>query len=77
MCHCHEPKSFGVEYSKRNISSSTTTTLSKICDLNLFGQISCVVPEKIYVLLLLIKVISSCFIVISFKTLHGFQFGII
>ena len=46
MCHCHEPKSFGVEYSKRNISSSTTTTLSKICDLNLFGQISCVVPEK-------------------------------
>ena len=46
MCHCHEPKSFGVEYSKRNILSSTTTTLSKICDLNLFGQISFVVPEK-------------------------------
>ena len=46
MCRCHEPKSLGVEYSKRNTSSSTTITLNKICDLNLFGQISCVVPGK-------------------------------
>ena len=77
MCHCHELKTFGVEYLKRNVSSSTTTTLSKICDLNLFCQICCVIPGKIYVALLFIKLLSSCFIVISFKTLHGFQFGII